>query len=308
MKKLILVAAFGLLGSPALAQNTATSTQSGSGHQADITQTGSVNEATITQAAQDNIALISQGVNGNAVGNTATITQTGSNNDGSAQSAAEGASIVQRFAQNSQATADQSGDGGYVNIWQGTAGNGLADAAVADVTQGGTGNTSHLAQGDSGHNTGGSVTIFQAAGTSGGQANVYQGHGVHNESSNDVSSISQNSGANNFGQIAQSAEYWDGQFMVSQGNTATIDQDGSNNQARVNQAAAIVGAPVIGGTATNNLGVIDQFGDNNSARLNQGIDGTFSDGNQAWIFQTTDGNTATSTQTGSGSTSTITQN
>ena len=86
MKKLLLLAAFGLLASPAFAQNNDVSvTQTGPGNTATSTQFGADNEGTITQSKLGGL---------NGTGNDAVLYQTGVSNEASISQSLPGTSLA----------------------------------------------------------------------------------------------------------------------------------------------------------------------------------------------------------------------
>src|SRR5690554_6320866 len=74
MKKLLLLAAFALMASPAFAQNNAVVSSTGTGHNVNVNQSGDLNDAEVVQTGAYSDAMISQV----GASHQATISQAGS--------------------------------------------------------------------------------------------------------------------------------------------------------------------------------------------------------------------------------------
>lgn len=254
MKKLLLLAAFGLFASPALAQNTASTSSTGNNNTVDVAQSGS-NSATVTQGAvglpaDDNAAIVQQ----LGTSNTAEIEQTGSNN--------EGAVVQGRFnastgtATGNQATVTQSGSNNTGNFGAGDDGaiigqgyrGGTATDAVAEVTQSGSGGQVLAVQG------------VRDATTTRSEATIEQG-GFNNIAVSRQGEFAGSSSTDDDVLIRQLSGGQDNFALVTQGQ----DQNSSNSEAVVVQGGSFDEAQV------------DQGGDNQYARVLQGDNGTSSD-------------------------------
>jgi len=276
MKKLLLLAAFGLFASPALAQNTASTSSTGSNNTVDVDQSGS-NSATVTQGqvgtpANDNAAIVQQ----LGTSNTAEIEQTGSNN--------EGAVVQGRFnaftgtATGNQATVTQSGSDNTGNFGAGDDGaiigqgylGGTATDAVAEVTQSGSGGQVLAVQGVRDATT----TRSEATIEQGGFNNIAvsrQGEFAGSSSTGDDVLIRQLSGGqDNFALVTQGRDQSssNSEAIVVQGGSfdvASVDQGGDNQFVRVLQGDS-------GGTSSFNSATVSQVdgGAGNAVYLDQG--------------------------------------
>lgn len=246
-------------------------------NEAEVEQVGSLNSATVTQSSSANYTGVWQGL--------------------------EGAS-----AASATATVTQAGESGTVYVVQGRHSAGSVDGSQATINQAGVGNLAYSIQGAAGSDNGSTAVIDQEEASGGNDAYTFQGHGATNVSVDNYASILQSSGTGNFAQISQAAEVYSGSNIYAEGNNARIEQNGDQNEARINQGVAVEwDVRFDGGTVLNNTGLIVQEGSGNDARLNQGIDGASASNSQAWIFQYSDGNIATLSQSGSANTATITQ-
>src|SRR5690606_13108504 len=268
--------------------NEATITQEGTGQQARINQgvavqnidgaSASGNLADVEQLGDLNDARINQGIDGaSATGGQAYVYQLGTNNatlitqsgsDNYADVRQGNGALGTSVAFNAEATITQTGTNGTVWVEQDRDNAGYVDGSISNVTQAGDDNVVYTLQGAGGVDLGSTANVTQAAGTSNNTAYTFQGHGFSNTSANNLATISQNSGDDNFAQIAQGAEYQSGNNIVSKDNVAKIEQDGDGNEARLDQGVDIAGG-TDGALIMGNTGLIVQDGDGNDARLRQ---------------------------------------
>jgi hypothetical protein len=302
MKNLLLIAAFGLFASPAFAQNSASTTQSGTGNDADVIQNGS-NSATVSQSGTDNDADVIQGGQGGVApvtGNSVTITQDGAENEAqSRQVGTDGIGVISQTGDrnlasrsdgiydsgtSNEAYLTQVGDdneaearfnptpsrtnSSVVRIDQGVSGDEAFNSFARARLQGGDMNDVDIDQFGSDNQAkvdivGGSNDVFVLQNGTGDAFNIVD--------------IDQGGDDN----VAQAIQGRQGGDNPSFGNSITIDQDGDFNFARSEQVG------------TNGTGVITQVGDRNEA--SRGIDevpGLYDsgDGNEAYLTQVGDDN------------------
>ena len=303
MKKLLLLAAFGLMASPAFAQNTATQTVTGNGNNATSTQTGGADNDTWTIVdGNNNNSLIEQSggddndaqvdLEGNR--NDATITQIGSKND--AFSEIKGIDVI--------------GDRNHTEIYQegdfndaqlrvdgnnngDLAGNALRIRQVSDagivqaegndafITLRGDGNDGIVEQDGLGNET----NLYLAQSSGAGQG--FMGR-TFMEADNTLITVKQiGDGANLRA------------FVAGNGNEIDSYQEGANTIGS-NVAPLEEGINIYGNS---NLAFMRQSGSGNEATVL--IEGN---SNDAFVFQSGMNDDAMVDQMGNGNTSTITQN
>ena len=308
MKKLLLLTAFGFLASPAFAQNTAATNQSGPGNDADITQTGS-NTANVTQTstATGNGAELHQ----NGSSNTADVTQTGDDNEVFSQQlrGSVGSSTPSNF---SQFTAEQDGTGNYAGNRQ------AGDRNITEITQVGTNNGAR--QGDTiGLNSQGNdnETYVNQIGDdndvwvrftgSFNDASVDQGT-TGDESTGAFARVTFKGGNENFADIDQYGAGIVGNqadvSAVGSLNRVTVRQEGDDNVVDRSFSGPLTGVAIDGDA--NIVDILQQGNGNTASAFITG--GAVGVGNMVDIDQTSDGNVATVDIMGDSNSSTITQN
>ena len=311
MKKLLLLAAFGLFASPAFAQSNATVNQSGTSNDALLDQSSST--ATITQSGTDNqvgglpFAAPPTSPFTQAGGSNLDVEQYGKRNTvHGSQSGGSMATIDQNYVANV-------GDGNAINLTQ-------SNTAEAFILQDGPtdnggfygGNRAYVTQDDgyanikqAGDNS--EITLTQQGGT-GNQAYMEQSGNVHN-------AVVDQNGTNNYVDTYQ--RLWRGDI--------DIDQDGDGQQVYLDQTSmtnagggsyATIDQNDGTGTGGNSVGqagdAFDQIGDGNSLDVMQSgtmnlMLGSQDNGSMATVDQTgvsneirleQDDATATMTQNG----------
>ncbi|GAB2631205.1 hypothetical protein [Belliella aquatica] len=281
MKKTSLIFAALFATTFAMAQNTATTTQTGNGNGAETTQTGN-NTSTTTQAGPNNIAETTQvGQNSASInqsnfatpGHFASISQQG---DQGSAGIGNSADIVQQ-QRGASATIEQVGDNNRAGLTQaGPNDAGTAVATTAGIYQKGNDNLLSTVNGNG------------VIGNANGSAYMQNGTSFPNDKS--------------FLQVDQLGDGNKAGVYLMGGTDASILQDGNLNSASINSQSNATGAL--------NLASIAQTGDENTARIDQGPRGSslFSgDDNHASIGQDGFDNTASINQFGEGNRATLTQ-
>ncbi|MGK7297346.1 MAG: hypothetical protein ACNS61_16235 [Candidatus Wenzhouxiangella sp. M2_3B_020] len=343
MKNLLLIAAFALMASPAFAQSSATTNQTGSGNDAEVIQTGgataTVNQGQSGMAADNNEALVSQsGANetlinqfgstndaqvmqgvrpdgtdaGTASGNYAKVEQTGSNNSGLLDGADDDGSVVAQgvngTATDAQAYLTQSGENGRAQVYQGNNG-GTATNVTGTINQDGDDNMASVRQGVQNGVAGDAVIgstaqIDQLGTASTSTAQIRQGaDGSASSSISDEAFITQQGGSLNQAFIDQGADDESSELSL-----ADISQDGSGNTSSIAQygGAENNGATTIIGH--NNTTSVTQVGNSNRGVYRSAAEIIINgDGNDYTALQTGDGNRADMSSNSDGNTATITQ-
>ncbi|MGK7297347.1 MAG: hypothetical protein ACNS61_16240 [Candidatus Wenzhouxiangella sp. M2_3B_020] len=276
MKKTLLIAAFGLMASPALAQSNATTNQTGTNNDAEVIQTGGAmatvnqgqagtpadnnealvsqsgtNETLINQFGSTNDAQVMQGVRpdgtdaGTASGNYAEVEQTGSDNSGLLDGADDDGSVIAQGvngdADGAQAFSTQSGTNGRAQIYQGN-NDGTALNVTGTINQAGDDNVASVRQGVmEGEAEGSEATITQEATASSNQAFIRQGADGEGSISGPLSyRLSQSDYAEVTQRGGDDNEVYIGQGadgFASYGSVADVLQDGASNVTTINQAS-----------------------------------------------------------------------
>ncbi len=260
---LLLGAAFGLATTASAQSNTADVEQTGSSHSADIDQTGSSNDADVLQSGTGNILDLVQ----NGAGNEAFVTQT------TDPSRAGVSADVNQSGTSQYAEVEQTGTspGAYAEVKQDDGSGTGNNAAYITQQRSQDGATSLIHQSGSGN----TATNFQDAGGI-NQSYIYQGQ-TDGASSGNIASVTQDRSApgpdaSAFKAIAN--VYQDGTAndanvnqSLSANAQATIDQDGTSNVADVDQWNTI-------GIDPSHQASITQAGEFNFGRIEQGGDAT----------------------------------
>lgn len=247
MKKLLLIAAFGLLASPTLAQNVAHVEQADQSNSATVTQSG----ANLGVIGQGRLAAYSHTSTGNADNNEATLEQTGSGNEAYIGQAIGENLADPGTASGNSASVSQEGAGNFAGTAQGTYG-ATAVGNTLEITQDGSLNTAYVNQGvGSGALAEDNDADVSQAGT-GNYADVSQ---VGTDGAADVSQ----SGASNETYIEQDGD----------GNSADVHQDGTGNVARVEQKITLANP------ANPQEAIIEQFGEDNYAYIEETGEGNW---------------------------------
>lgn len=245
MKKLLLIAAFGLMASPALAQNNATVSSTGDDNDATVNQTYTassgygINNATITQQGDED---------------TASATQSGAGNE---------SKIVQKNwgTPGHIAQVSQTGDGNWSDVLQEQRG------AEAGIDQNGTENQVNLKQ--AGPNDAGDGVAMSAGITQDGDYNKVGGYSDYDGVAYQKNGTSFPNDLNTL-DVYQAGSYNKAGVWQEHHAEADIDQDGNWNEARVYQQAAPAGGDL-------GYAKVDQSGDYNDADVNQVGEGHYVD-------------------------------
>jgi hypothetical protein len=274
MKKLLLLAAFGLMASPALAQsNEAYIDQQNNNNTATVSQDGYGNDVAIGQGMYEGVGFVNGPVttfhygspgneaSGFADGNTATIQQVGSRNAvGMMQGA--GAETNTASAYNNTTTVSQNGDRNSAAPGQGTYG-GSAVGNTMDIDQSGNDNQADVGQGsrDGGYAVSNDADMDQIGNDN--VAAIYQGFSA---TADDNYARSYQDGYDNESFIEQGwggyaayneARVFQGNGGYAEDNYAEISQLGTWHTARVDQLG------------NDHVADVDQTGFNNDAHITQ---------------------------------------
>ncbi len=262
MKKLLLLAAFGLLASPAFAQSNT----------ADVDQTGDQHTASVVQTGTDHEAYVDQISDGQHVGATADVQQLGTSQYAEVLQSSDPRRAYAEVRQD-----DGSGTGdNEAFITQSRS----QDDSEAYVHQSGTSNTGTIIQDVGGIN----------------KAEIYQGQ-TDDTSDNNVATITQDREAAS-AYLTHAEVYQDGSTntalvdqSLAQNAWAKIDQDGDLNWADIDQSNDASPDP-------NHQAEVRQDGDLNEAQILQ--EGTSNSRNNAKVRQVGDSNDAFLDQDGWG--------
>lgn len=299
MKQFLSIVFFLLISTALMAQNSATTTQTGTGNNSDVDQTGA-NNATITQLGNTNIVdVLQDGTNTtvvdqfNSTNNKASVDQDGLLNEAYVtQGMVEdynGYTSTSMTASNNVATVDQDGNGNMVGEFIQ-----VGDNNTGSISQNGNNNTAYAYTGwaygfwgetaitSALSNTNSKVNISQIS--DGNYAAVWQYGG-----DNDEIKISQD-GVGNLSQITQGMIYEDAPYNFphpvynTNDNYASVTQIGNNNNGKAMQLG------------DGNSFTLTQNGDGNSVGYGVGQSGLLLSRN-AYFDQSGDDNTFVGTQT-----------
>ncbi|MGK7296521.1 MAG: hypothetical protein ACNS61_11965 [Candidatus Wenzhouxiangella sp. M2_3B_020] len=288
MKKLLLIAAFGLLASPALAQNTATSSSSGNGNDVDIEQSlveSGENTATVEQVGSGMSATIEQvysATSTSSIGefNRADLLQTGTDH---------AASVYQLGGRGNSAKLTQEGTG--------TANTATIAQRAGETVEGYAGAERALQSG-----AGNDLQVYQSinpATITPTTTNSFSTAGITQVGDDNTIYVEQDGGNNFEAQVKQDGDENDANvFQTGQGQSADVSQVGDLNIADVDQGFGFQDA------APNSTVDIDQSGTSHQAYVIQGG----GDMNSVTVSQSISGGYADVYQNGASNTTTITQN
>ena len=340
MKKLLLLAAFGLLASPAFAQNnSSTVNQSGNTQAATVAQAGQSHSSLVEQSDARNTAGVTQDgarhtseVSQSSTDNNATVSQSGTP-AGDGHYSLVSQSGVDNQISVSQSTgspynptdvasyAYQSGDGNEATVLQQ-----VQQDQYSYLEQSGEGNKAKVHQSAS---AGSESFVYQTA--SEGEVDVYQRAGGHN-----YSFVDQVTGSGNYAKVSQDNEVLGNPVVpqyahsyITQSGTdnsadvrqslrvnaeSHVDQNGTDNMAKVLQYNAEIVDPAhyssIAQTGVSHLAEVEQFGatsERSQSRITQGA-GSADTFLKAFVTQEGDGHMSTVAQMGNNNTATVTQN
>lgn len=295
MKRLLLITAFGLLASPVLAQNNATVSSTGTGHNVNVNQSGALNDAGVTQTGAYSDATISQV----GASHQATISQAGSLGADS-----HTGSISQFGGNSNEATITQSTSSG------------TPPGSVASITQDGSNNWAIADQiGTSTRNNSSTQTQVgennEAWTRQTGASNIgvqeqvgnFNDAGVEGENTGGLSQA----GNTNYAEQRQFGDRnWARSLQQSNRAYSVQIQTGSDNRSNIQQGTDAGPSPDAGGYTyqtgdfndaeiigqrSGMFGKIEQIGDGNWAQVDQGGSSTSSFDNIADFLQ--DGNANT---------------
>lgn len=339
MKKLLLMAAFGLLASPAFAQNnSSTVNQSGSTQAATVGQAGESHSSLVEQSDARNTAGVTQDgarhtseVSQSSTDNNATVSQSGTP-AGDGHYSLVSQSGVDNQISVSQSTgspynptdvasyAYQSGDGNEATVLQQ-----VQRDQYSYLEQSGDNNKARVHQSAS---AGSQSFVYQTA--SEGEVDVYQRAGGHN-----FSYVNQAAGSGNYAKVSQDntvlgnpvvPQYADSYIMQSGNDNyadvqqslrvnaeSHVDQSGSGHTAKVLQYNEEIVDPAhysaIDQTGASHRAEVEQFGattERNQSWITQGA-GNADVNLQAFVTQQGDGHMSNVNQMGANNTATVTQ-